>query len=73
MLAFFFHTLAFNLRPILYYTAFLMSKVNCDSLLWNVGDAIIYRMVRLRDAEGVVPYGDCAWGVERFFTAFRMT
>ena len=38
----------------------------------NVGDAIFHRMVRLRDAEGVVPYRDCA-GAERFFTAFRMT
>jgi len=29
MLAFLFQSLAFAIRPILYYTAFLMSKVNC--------------------------------------------
>jgi len=29
MLTFLFQSLAFAIRPILYYTAFLMSKVNC--------------------------------------------
>ena len=64
MLTFLFQSLALAIRPILYYTAFLMSKENCDSLLWNVGYAIIYRIVHLRDVDKHRPLRDCAgWDV----------